>query len=79
MLIEGIYIYVGQNWIITLHSSEVEIFSTIKDIIEKKNRKLLISNINALYFTIIDEIISRYEQLLTSIELTITDFEQRSI
>ena len=79
LLIEGIYIYVGQNWIITLHSSEVEIFSTIKDIIEKKNRKLLISNINALYFTIIDEIISRYEQLLTSIELTITDFEQRSL
>ncbi len=79
LLIEGIYIYVGQNWIITLHSSAVEIFSTIKDILEKKNKKLLVSNINALYFTIIDEIISRYEQLLTSIELTITDFEQKSL
>ena len=69
LLIEGIYIYVGQNWIITLHSSEVKIFSTIKDILEKKNTKLLCSNINALYYTIIDEIISRYEQLLTAIEL----------
>ena len=36
LLIEGVYIFVGQNWIITLHSSQVEIFSTIKDIIEKK-------------------------------------------
>lgn len=36
LLIEGVYIYVGQSWIITLHSSQVEIFSTVKDIIEKK-------------------------------------------
>jgi magnesium transporter len=79
LLIEGIYIYVGQNWIITLHSSEVEIFSNIKDILEKKNKKLLVSNINALYYNIIDEIISRYEQVLTSIELTIADFEQKSL
>ena len=79
LLIEGIYIYVGQNWIITVHSSKVNIFSNIKDTLEKKNTKLLTSNINALYYTLIDEIISRYEQLLTSIELTITDFEQKSL
>lgn len=79
LLIEGIYIYVGQNWIITLHSSEVEIFSNIKDILEKKNKRLLDSNINALFYSIIDEIILRYEQILTSIELTITDFEQKSL
>jgi magnesium transporter len=79
LLIEGIYIYVGQNWMITLHSSEVKIYSTIKDTLEKKNTKLLVSSINALYYTMIDEIISRYEQLLTSIELTITDFEQKSL
>ena len=79
LIIEGIYIYVGQNWIITIHSSEVKIFSTVKDILEKKNTKLFASNINALYYTIIDEIISRYEQILTAIELTITDFEQKSL
>ena len=79
LLIEGIYMYIGQNWIITLHSSEVEIFSNIKDILEKKNKKLLVSNINALYYTIIDEIISRYEQVLTSIEITIADFEQKTL
>ena len=75
----SIYIYVGPNWIITFHSSEVEISSTVKNIIEKKNRKLIVSNIFALYYTIIDEIISRYEQLLTSIEFTVTDFEQKAL
>jgi magnesium transporter len=79
LIVEGIYIYVGQNWIITIHSSEVKIFSTVKDILEKKNTKLFASNINALYYTIIDEIISRYEQILTAIEITITDFEQKSL
>jgi magnesium transporter len=79
LLIEDIYIYVDQNWINTLHSSAVRIFSTIREIIEKKNTNLLILNINALYDTIIYEIISRYEQLLTSIKITITDFEQKSI
>ena len=79
LIVEGIYIYVGQNWIITIHSSEVKIFSTVKDILEKKNTKLFASNINALYYTIIDDIISRYEQILTAIELTITDFEQKSL
>jgi len=79
LIVEGIYIYVGRNWIITIHSSEVKIFSTVKDILEKKNTKLFASNINALYYTIIDEIISRYEQILTAIELTITDFEQKSL
>jgi magnesium transporter len=78
MLIEDIYIYVGQNWINTLHSSAVRIFSTIRYIIEKKNTNLFILNINALHDTIIYEIISRYEQLLTSIKITITDFEQKS-
>jgi len=79
LIVEGIYIYVGQHWIITIHSSEVKIFSTVKDILEKKNTKLFASNINALYYTIIDDIISRYEQILTAIELTITDFEQKSL
>lgn len=37
------------------------------------------SSINALYYTTIGEIISRYEQLLISIELTIADFEQKSL
>ena len=45
----------------------------------RKNKKLKELGIAALYYTIINEIIGKYEQLLTSIEITITDFEQRSL
>ena len=79
LMVDGIYLYIGKDWLVTLHSSNVDILSPIKHIIEKKNRRLLESDIQAIYFTIIDEMIGRYEQLLTSIELTITDFEQKSL
>ena len=35
--------------------------------------------IGALYYSMIYEILDRYEQLLTAIELTITNFEQRTL
>ena len=35
--------------------------------------------IDALYYSMISEIVDRYEQLLTAIELTITNFEQRTL
>jgi magnesium transporter len=37
------------------------------------------ATIDALYYNILAEIISRYEQLLTSVELTICDFGQKSL
>lgn len=79
LMVYGIYIYIGKDWLVTIHTSEVDIISPIKHVMEKKNKKLLESNIQATYYTIIDEIIGKYEQLLTSVELTITDFEQKSL
>ena len=37
------------------------------------------TTIDALYYNILTEITSRYEQLLTSVELTISDFGQKSL
>jgi magnesium transporter len=37
------------------------------------------ATIDAVYYNIMTEIIGKYEQLLTSIEMTITNFEQRSL
>jgi len=79
LMVYGIYIYIGKDWLVTIHTSDVDILSPIKHVIEKKNKRLLESNIQAIYYTIIDEIIGRYEQLLTSVELTIIDFEQKSL
>lgn len=79
LMVYGIYVYIGKDWLVTIHTSEVDIIRPIKHVMEKKNKRLLESNIQAIYYTIIDEIIGKYEQLLTSVELTITDFEQKSL
>lgn len=75
----GIYLYSGQNWLISIHSSEVDLLTPIRLLFNQKNKKLVESNIDALYYSMITEIITKYEQILTSIELTITDFEQKAL
>ena len=79
LMVDGIYMFVGKDWLITIHSSNIDLVNLVKHIFEQQNRKLKESNIDALYYTVISEVIGKYEQLLTSIELTITDFEQRSL
>lgn len=79
LIINGIYIYLGEGWLITIHSSDIDLLTPIRTILELKNKKLLESTIDALYFTIINEMINKYEQLLTSIEVTITEFEKKSL
>lgn len=79
LIIKGIYIYCGKDWLITIHSSEVDLLTPIRLLFNQKNKKIIESNIDALYYSMITEIINKYEQLLTSIELTITDFEQKSL
>ena len=79
LIVDGIYMFVGKDWLISIHYSNIDLVGYIKHIFEQQNRKLKDSNIDALFYTIISEVIGRYEQLLTSIELTITDFEQKSL
>lgn len=79
LLVSGVYVYLGKNWMITIHSSDIDLLTLLRNILEQKNKKLLESSIDALYFTLINELINKYEQLLTSIELTITGFEQKSL
>ncbi|MDQ6724385.1 MAG: magnesium transporter CorA family protein [Thermoproteota archaeon] len=76
---KGIYLYSGKNWLITIHSSEVDLLTPIRILFNQKNKKIVESNIDALYYSMITEIINKYEQLLTSIELTISDFEQKAL
>ena len=64
-------------WIISIHSSEVDLLTPIRILFNQKNKTITASNIDALYYSMITEIIHKYELLLTSIELSITDFEQQ--
>ncbi len=78
LTVNGIYLFSGKDWLITIHSSDVDLLTPIRMLLNHKNRKLVESTINALYYSMITEIITKYEQLLTSLELTITDFDQKA-
>ena len=79
LITEPVYLFCGRGWLVTIHSSEVDLLINIHTLFEQKNKKIMEATIDALYYSIITEIISKYELLLTSIELTITDFEQKSL
>jgi magnesium transporter len=79
LLTEAVYLFCGRGWLITIHSSEVDLMANAHTLFEQKNKKIMEATIDALYYSIITEIISKYELMLTSIELAITDFEQKSL
>ena len=76
LVTESIYLLHGTNWLITVHSDKIDLLTNVRLLFEQKNKKIMAASIDALYYNILTEIISRYEQLLTSVELTISDFGQ---
>ncbi len=77
--VNGIYLFRGKNWLVTIHSSEVDLLTPVRILFSQKNKKIVESKIDALFYSMITEIINKYEQLLTSIELTITDFVRKAL
>lgn len=81
LITDSIYLFLSSrgSWLITIHSSDVDLKGDILRLLEIKNKKIMGASIDALYYSIIAQIVDRYERLLTAIELTITDFEQRTL
>ena len=79
LVTDAVYLFCGRGWLITIHSSDVDLMVNTHILFEQKNKTITEATIDALYYSIITEIISRYELLLTSIELTITELEQKSL
>ena len=76
LVTESIYLFHGTNWLITVHSDKIDLLTNVRLLFEQKNKKIMAASIDALYYNILTEIISRYEQLLTSVELTISDLDR---
>jgi magnesium transporter len=76
---EAIYFFLGRGWLITIHSSEVNLIKTVRKMFAERNKRIIESPIDALYYYILSNIIEKYEQLLTAIELKILDFEKESL
>jgi magnesium transporter len=76
---EGVHLFVGRGWLVTIHSNKVDLQSRILTLFEQKNKTVTESSIDALFYNILASLIDSYEQLLTAIELSVTDFEQRTL
>jgi magnesium transporter len=76
---EGVYLFCGKNWLITIHSPEVDLVKSIRKLLEHENKKMLKDSIEALFYNILSEMIDRYEQVLTAVELTMTDLEEKAL
>ena len=70
-----LYFYVGDTWLITIHSSKIDLVRKVKTILADR-RTILESSIDALYYSILSGTIEDYEQLLTAIELEVFDIER---
>jgi magnesium transporter len=76
---EAVYFFLGRGWLITIHSSEVNLIKTVRKMFAERNKRIIESPIDALYYYILSNMIEKYEQLLTAIELKILDFEKESL
>ena len=64
---------------ITIHSAEVELLKSTRKLLEHENKKLGKDSIEALFYSILSDLIGRYEQVLTAVELTMTDLEEKAL
>lgn len=76
---DGVYLFCGKNWLLTIHSKNVDLVSSTRKLLEQENKKILKDSIEALFYSILSELIGRYEQVLTAVELTVTDLEEKSL
>jgi magnesium transporter len=75
---EGIYMFLGRHWLITAHKSEVNLKDMVERLLKVKNKKIKEAQMDALYYNILAEIIGKYEQLLTAVELSVNEYQRRS-
>ena len=75
---EAIYMFIGKNWLITIHSSKINLKQMTRQIFEN-DKEVIESSINILYYNILTKIVDEYEQVLTAIEIAMTDLEEKSL
>jgi magnesium transporter len=75
---KAIYFFLGRGWLITIHSKEIDLVGMGKNTFLKRNRRILESSIDALFYSLLSALVEKYEQLLTAVELKVLEFEKQS-
>ncbi|HEX7275159.1 MAG TPA: magnesium transporter CorA family protein [Nitrososphaeraceae archaeon] len=78
LLIEPVYFFLGKNWLVTIHSSEVELKQIVDRLFNIQNVTIKKARIDALYYNILAGLVTKYEQLLTALELSVNEYQRRS-
>jgi magnesium transporter len=73
----AIYFLVGNDWLITIHSKEVDLVTKGR-LILSEGKRILEASIDALYYSILSHMVETYEQILTAIELEVVKVESKA-
>jgi magnesium transporter len=73
----AIYFFVGNGWLITIHSEDVDLVTKGR-IMFSEGKRILESSIDALYYSFLSSMIETYEQMLTAIELKVIEVERNA-
>lgn len=73
----AIYFFVGNGWLITIHSEEVDL-ATKGRIMFSEGKRILESSIDALYYSLLSSMVETYEQIFTAIELRVVEVERNA-
>jgi magnesium transporter len=68
----------GKDWLITIHSSKINLKEKMHHIFKTDNA-IYKSSIDTLYYSIISTSVEDYTQLLSTIEIAMTDFQGESL
>ncbi len=79
LVTEGVYMFLSAGWLVTIHSSKIDLAGAVSRLLQERRRPIMESSIDALYYNILSYMIDRYEQLLTAIEMSVTEIERKSI
>jgi Mg2+ and Co2+ transporter CorA len=74
---EGIYLFLGKHWLLTIHTPEVKIKEVVERLFKVKNKKIKEAQIDALYYNVLAEIVTKYEKLLKTNEDRLSDRRQK--
>jgi len=78
LLIEAVYFFLGKNWLVTIHSKEVNLKQIGERLFNIQNETIKERRIDALYYDLLAGFVSKYEQLLTALELSVNEYQRRS-
>ena len=78
LLVESVYFFLGKNWLITIHSPEINLRQIVEKLFNIQNKTIKQTRIDSLYYNLLAEIVTKYEQLLTALELSVNEYQRRS-